>query len=128
MPIFTHTTNMRSHLFVSFAFNIEHHHFCLCVLSVVLCDHFVTHFIIMSVACTQCAHNSTLTLHRTLYTITLPCLALCCIHSTWYVILPPLLAPIYHNRTVMTVPIIDGIDHKTFEYRPVYGDNHHYRG
>lgn len=28
----------------------------------------------------------------------------------------------------MTVPVIDGVDHKTFEYRPVYGDNHHYRG
>ena len=28
----------------------------------------------------------------------------------------------------MTVPIIDGIDHKTFEYRPVYQDGHHYRG
>lgn len=25
---------------------------------------------------------------------------------------------------VMTVPIIDGIDHKTFEYRPVYQANH----
>lgn len=28
----------------------------------------------------------------------------------------------------MTVPIIDGIDHKTFEYRPVYGENQHFRG
>lgn len=28
----------------------------------------------------------------------------------------------------MSVPIIDGIDHKTFEYRPVYADGHHYRG
>lgn len=28
----------------------------------------------------------------------------------------------------MTVPVIDGIDHKTFEYRPVYQDGHHYRG
>lgn len=28
----------------------------------------------------------------------------------------------------MTVPIIDGIDHKNFEYRPVYADGHHYRG
>lgn len=28
----------------------------------------------------------------------------------------------------MTVPIIDGIDHNTFEYRPVYQSGHHYRG
>lgn len=42
--------------------------------------------------------------------------------------LPPLLAPIYRDNTVMTVPIIDGIDHKSFEYRPVYADGHHYRG
>lgn len=28
----------------------------------------------------------------------------------------------------MTVPIIDGIDHKTFEYRPVYQDNRLFRG
>jgi len=28
----------------------------------------------------------------------------------------------------MTVPIIDGIDHKTFEYRPVYQEGHLYRG
>jgi polypeptide N-acetylgalactosaminyltransferase len=26
------------------------------------------------------------------------------------------------------VPIIDGIDHKTFEYRPVYAENKHFRG
>lgn len=49
----------------------------------------------------------------------------CEVNTNW---LPPLLAPIYADRTVMTVPVIDGIDHKTFEYRPVYGDNHHYRG
>lgn len=28
----------------------------------------------------------------------------------------------------MTVPVIDGVDHKNFEYRPVYGENHLYRG
>lgn len=28
----------------------------------------------------------------------------------------------------MTVPVIDGIDHKTFEYRPVYQEGHLYRG
>lgn len=28
----------------------------------------------------------------------------------------------------MTVPIIDGIDHKTFEYRPVYQDHRLFRG
>lgn len=49
----------------------------------------------------------------------------CEVNTNW---LPPLLAPIYRDRTVMTVPIIDGIDHKTFEYRPVYADGHHYRG
>ncbi len=27
---------------------------------------------------------------------------------------------IYRNYTTMTVPIIDGIDHETFEYKPVY--------
>ncbi|XP_046388177.1 N-acetylgalactosaminyltransferase 7 [Ischnura elegans] len=49
----------------------------------------------------------------------------CEVNKNW---LPPLLAPIYKNRTVMTVPVIDGIDHNTFEYRPVYQDEHHYRG
>lgn len=38
--------------------------------------------------------------------------------------LPPLLAPIYRDNTVMTVPIIDGIDHKSFEYRPVRNLKH----
>jgi len=49
----------------------------------------------------------------------------CEVNSNW---LPPLLSPIYRDRTVMTVPIIDGIDHKTFEYRAVYGDSQHFRG
>lgn len=49
----------------------------------------------------------------------------CEVNTNW---LPPLLAPIYRDRTVMTVPVIDGIDHKSFEYRPVYADGHHYRG
>lgn len=49
----------------------------------------------------------------------------CEVNKNW---LPPLLAPIYRDHTVMTVPIIDGIDHKSFEYRPVYADGHHYRG
>lgn len=49
----------------------------------------------------------------------------CEVNKNW---LPPLLAPIYRDRTVLTVPVIDGIDHKTFEYRPVYGDDRHFRG
>lgn len=49
----------------------------------------------------------------------------CEVNTNW---LPPLLAPILMNEKVMTVPIIDGIDHKTFEYRPVYGEDRHFRG
>ncbi|KAJ9590680.1 hypothetical protein L9F63_016196, partial [Diploptera punctata] len=49
----------------------------------------------------------------------------CEVNVNW---LPPLLAPIYRDKTVMTVPVIDGIDFKTFEYRPVYQGGHHYRG
>ncbi|XP_019876718.1 N-acetylgalactosaminyltransferase 7 isoform X1 [Aethina tumida] len=49
----------------------------------------------------------------------------CEVNTNW---LPPLLAPIYRDRKTMTVPVIDGIDHKTFEYRPVYGDDRHFRG
>ncbi|XP_026463507.1 N-acetylgalactosaminyltransferase 7-like, partial [Ctenocephalides felis] len=49
----------------------------------------------------------------------------CEVNTNW---LPPLLAPIHRDSTIMTVPVIDGIDHKTFEYRPVYGDGHHFRG
>ena len=32
------------------------------------------------------------------------------------------------NYTTMTVPIIDGIDHETFEYHSVYQDHQHFRG
>lgn len=49
----------------------------------------------------------------------------CEVNVNW---LPPLLAPIAVDNTVMTVPVIDGIDHKTFEYRPVYQEGHLYRG
>ncbi|EZA52256.1 N-acetylgalactosaminyltransferase 7 isoform X1 [Ooceraea biroi] len=49
----------------------------------------------------------------------------CEVNVNW---LPPLLAPIAENRNVMTVPVIDGIDHKNFEYRPVYQEGHLYRG
>lgn len=50
----------------------------------------------------------------------------CEVNYNW---LPPLLAPIRYNRKVMTVPIIDGIDMNTWEYRRVYGDaDKHFRG
>lgn len=49
----------------------------------------------------------------------------CEVNLNW---LPPLLAPIYMDRTVLTVPVIDGINHKNFEYRPVYGEDRHFRG
>jgi polypeptide N-acetylgalactosaminyltransferase len=49
----------------------------------------------------------------------------CEVNKNWLV---PLLAPIAADETTMTVPIIDGIDHKTFEYRPVYAEGRHYRG
>uniref|UniRef100_A0A8D8UD27 Polypeptide N-acetylgalactosaminyltransferase n=1 Tax=Cacopsylla melanoneura TaxID=428564 RepID=A0A8D8UD27_9HEMI len=42
--------------------------------------------------------------------------------------LPPLLAPIYSDRKIMTVPVIDGIDFQTWEFRSVYEPDHHYRG
>lgn len=49
----------------------------------------------------------------------------CEVNTNW---LPPLLAPIYRDNRIMTVPVIDGIDHKNFGYHPVYADGHHYRG
>ena len=49
----------------------------------------------------------------------------CEVNKNW---LPPLLAPIYRNYQTMTVPIIDGVDHDTFEYRPVYQGEEHFRG
>lgn len=42
--------------------------------------------------------------------------------------LPPLLARIAYDRTIMTVPTIDGIDWNNFQYRPVYQGQHHFRG
>ena len=32
------------------------------------------------------------------------------------------------SRRIMTVPVIDGVDHNNFEYRPVYQEGHHFRG
>ncbi|XP_022688564.1 N-acetylgalactosaminyltransferase 7-like [Varroa jacobsoni] len=49
----------------------------------------------------------------------------CEVGQNW---LPPLLAPIKANRKTMTVPVIDGIDHENFEYRPVYHGKQHFRG
>ncbi|GIY17108.1 n-acetylgalactosaminyltransferase 7 [Caerostris darwini] len=49
----------------------------------------------------------------------------CEVNANW---LPPLLTPIYVNRTIMTVPVIDGIDKDNFEYRPVYQGETHFRG
>uniref|UniRef100_A0A0N4Z4I9 Polypeptide N-acetylgalactosaminyltransferase n=1 Tax=Parastrongyloides trichosuri TaxID=131310 RepID=A0A0N4Z4I9_PARTI len=50
----------------------------------------------------------------------------CEVNLNW---LPPLLAPIKYNRKVMSVPVIDGIDMNTWEYRSVYGSpDAHFRG
>ncbi|CAD6186671.1 unnamed protein product [Caenorhabditis auriculariae] len=50
----------------------------------------------------------------------------CEVNANW---LPPLLAPIKYNRKVMTVPVIDGIDSNTWEYRSVYGNpSSHFSG
>ncbi|XP_033735035.1 N-acetylgalactosaminyltransferase 7-like [Pecten maximus] len=39
--------------------------------------------------------------------------------------LPPLLARIRYDRTIMAVPIVDGVDWDNFRYHPVYGEAHH---
>ena len=44
----------------------------------------------------------------------------CEVNRNW---LPPLLAPIYKDRRTMTVPFIDRIDHRTFEYKQAYDGN-----
>ena len=44
----------------------------------------------------------------------------CEVNRNW---LPPLLAPIYKDRRIMTVPFVDGIDYRTFEYRSTYKPN-----
>lgn len=50
----------------------------------------------------------------------------CEVNTNWLV---PLLAPIAVDSHTMTVPIIDGIDSNSFEYRPVYSRNdQHFRG
>ncbi|CAL1530402.1 unnamed protein product [Lymnaea stagnalis] len=41
--------------------------------------------------------------------------------------LPPLLARIKYDRTILAVPIVDGINWDTMAYYPVY-DHHHHRG
>ena len=42
--------------------------------------------------------------------------------------LPPLLAPIWEDRTTLTVPVIDGIDWDNFGINPVYAKGSHSRG
>ena len=49
----------------------------------------------------------------------------CEVNYNWLV---PLLAPIAYNNRTLTVPIIDGIDHDNFEYRPVYTNENHFVG
>jgi polypeptide N-acetylgalactosaminyltransferase len=42
--------------------------------------------------------------------------------------LPPLLAPIYEDRTTLSVPVIDGINWDDFSITPVYAKGSHSRG
>ena len=42
--------------------------------------------------------------------------------------LPPLLAPIYEDRTTLSVPVIDGINADDFSINPVYAAGSHSRG
>ena len=49
----------------------------------------------------------------------------CEVNTNWLV---PLLAPIARDPTVMTVPVIDGIDHENFLYQSVYQKGTHHRG
>jgi len=42
--------------------------------------------------------------------------------------LPPLLAPIYEDRTTLSVPVIDGINWNDFTIKPVYARGSHSRG
>lgn len=49
----------------------------------------------------------------------------CEVNTNW---LPPLLAPIHQNKRMMTVPVIDGVDKDTLEYRPVYAGQTLFRG
>ena len=42
--------------------------------------------------------------------------------------MPPLLAPIWEDRTTLTVPVIDGIDWDNFGINPVYAKGSHSRG
>ena len=44
----------------------------------------------------------------------------CEVNRNW---LPPLLVPIYKDRRTMTVPFIDKIDYKTFQYQRTYDGN-----
>ena len=39
-----------------------------------------------------------------------------------------ILLHLFYNRTIMAVPIIDGIDWNNFRYSPVYRKDEHFRG
>ncbi|UXI22034.1 plexin-B [Sarcoptes scabiei] len=49
----------------------------------------------------------------------------CEVNLNWLV---PLLSPIAENNRTMTVPVIDGIDSETFQYRSVYQKDRHFIG